>query len=173
MDKLSRLTPAQRSDLVAYLDGELDDQSTSEIESVLAHSTVARNDVELLARTYDLLDELPRVKATQEFTDRTLATIRMDDVRTDFTQTEWYQRLRRGRTLFLWTVAMIVASGAGYAVTRIGVPNPADMLVKDYDVIEELDVYRQVDNVEFLQELDRQGSLLTKIREAHSREVAH
>ena len=39
MDKLSRLTPAQRSDLVAYLDGELDDQSTSEIESVLAHST--------------------------------------------------------------------------------------------------------------------------------------
>ncbi len=172
MDKFSRLTPAQRSDLVAYLDGELDDQSTAEIETVLAHSSVARNDVELLARSYDLLDELPRVKATQEFTDRTLATIRMDDVRTDFTQTEWYQRLRRGRTLFLWSIAMIAASAVGYAITRMGVRNPADVLVQDYDVIEELDVYRQVDNLEFLQELDRQGNLLTKIREAHSREVA-
>jgi anti-sigma factor RsiW len=172
MDKFSRLTPAQRSDLVAYLDGELDDQSTADIESVLAHSNVARNDVELLARTYDLLDDLPRVKATQEYTDRTLATIRMDDVRTDFTQTEWYQRLRRGRTLLLWTAAMIAASGAGYAITRIGVHNPADVLVQDYDVIQELDVYRQVDNMEFLQELDRQGSLLSKIREARSREVA-
>lgn len=172
MDKFNRLTPAQRSDLVAYLDGELEDQVTAEIESVLAHSSVARNDVELLARTYDLLDELPRVKATQEFTDRTLATIRMDDVRADFTQSEWYQWLRRGRTLLVWTVAMVAASGVGYAVTRIAVANPADVLVQDYDVIEELDVYRQVDNLEFLQELDRQGALLNKIREAHSREVA-
>jgi len=172
MDKFSRLTPAQRSNLVAYLDGELDDQATSEIESVLAHSSVARNDVELLARTYDLLDELPKVKATQEYTDRTLATIRMDDVRTDFTQSEWYQRLLRGRTLFLWTAAMIAASCVGYLITRTAVENPADLLVQDYDVIEQLDVYRQVDNVEFLQELDKRGNLLNKMREARSREVA-
>ena len=121
MDKFNRLTPAQRSDLVAYLDGELAEQATAEIESVLAHSSVARNDVELLARTYDLLDDLPRVKATQEFTERTLATIRMDDVRVDWTQSEWYQWLRRGRVLLVWSAVMIAASGAGYAVTRIAV----------------------------------------------------
>jgi anti-sigma factor RsiW len=171
MDTFNRLTPAQRSNLVAYLDGELADQDTAEIESVLARSTVARNDLELLARTYDLLDDLPRVRATQEFTDRTLATVRMDDVRPDFTQTELYRRLRRGAVLMLWSLAMLASAGLGYAATQMWTPNPDEFLVRDYGVIEELDVYRQVDSVQFLQELDRRGELLQKMREAHNSEV--
>jgi anti-sigma factor RsiW len=171
MDTFNRLSPTQRSNLVAYLDGELADQDTAEIETVLAHSSVARNDVELLARTYDLLDELPRLRATQEFTNRTLATVRMDDVRTDFTQTEWFQRLRRGGALMLWSLAMLAAAGLGYAATQIWTPNDDERLVRDYGVIEELDVYRQVDNLEFLRELDRRGELLQKMREAHNHEL--
>src|SRR5919109_2292772 len=110
MDKFSRLSGTQRANLVAYLDGELDDQETAEIESVLAASAVARNYVELLARTYDLLDELPRVKAPREFTERTLTTVRLDGVRPDITQTEWYRRMRRGAVLLAWLAAMTAAS---------------------------------------------------------------
>lgn len=171
MDTFNRLSPTQRSNLVAYLDGELADQDTAEIEAVLAHSSVARNDLELLARTYDLLDELPRLRATQEFTNRTLATVRMDEVRTDFTQTEWFRRLRRGGVLLLWSLALLAAAGLGYAATQQWTPNDDELLVRDYGVIEELDVYRQVDNLEFLQELDRRGELLQKMREAHNHEV--
>ena len=67
MDKLSRLSTEQRGDLVAYLDGELEEDATAAIEHVLAHSNVARNDVEMLARTYDLLDQLPHLAAPEKF----------------------------------------------------------------------------------------------------------
>jgi anti-sigma factor RsiW len=173
MDQFSRLSATQRSNLVAYLDGELDDQDTAEIESVLAHSAVARNDVEQLARTYDLLDELPRLQAPREFTERTLTTVRLDGVRPDYTQTEWYRRLQRGSVLAGWLVAMTAASALGYLITRAWVPNEADVLVRDFEVIQRLDEYREVDNVEFLRTLDAQhGPLLKEIRERGLREEA-
>lgn len=171
MDQFSRLSATQRSNLVAYLDGELDDQETAEIESVLANSAVARNDVEQLARTYDLLDELPRIKAPREFTERTLTTVRLDGVRPDYTQTEWYRRLRRGLNLAAWLVAMTAASAVGYLATRVWVPNEANVLVRDFEVIQRMDEYREVDNVEFLRTLDAQhGPLLKEIRERGLRE---
>ena len=46
MEKLTRLTTEQRDNLTAYLDGELDEDGTRLIETVLASSTVARNDGE-------------------------------------------------------------------------------------------------------------------------------
>lgn len=173
MDKFSRLNATQRANLVAYLDGELDDQETAEIESALAHSAVARNDVELLARTYDLLDELPRVKAPREFTERTLTTIRLDGVRPDITQTEWYRKLRRGSVLLAWLAAMTAASAVGYRITQSLVPNDADVLVNDFEVIQRLDQYQEVGNVEFLKTLDGQHpQLMQEIRERGSREEA-
>jgi len=164
MDKLSRLSADQRSNLVAYLDGELADDVTSEIESVLAHSGVARNDVEMLARTYDLLDELPRFKASQDFTARTMTTIRMEDIRPDITETVWYQRMRRGVILGCCTLAMMAASTLGFMLTRDYVSEDADVLVKDYEVIHDLDVLRQVDDVEFLRQLDSNPELLEHMR---------
>jgi anti-sigma factor RsiW len=173
MDKFSRLSGTQRANLVAYLDGELDDQETAEIESVLANSAVARNDVELLARTYDLLDELPRVKAPREFTERTLTTVRLDGVRPDLTQTEWYRRLRRGAVLLLWLAAMTAASAIGYCITQSLVPNEADVLVRDFEVIQRLDQYQEVGNVDFLKTLDGQHpQLMQEIRERGAREEA-
>ena len=173
MDKFSRLNATQRANLVAYLDGELDDQETAEIESALAHSAVARNDVELLARTYDLLDELPRVKAPREFTERTLTTIRLDGVRTDITQTEWYRRLRRGAVLLAWLGVMTAASALGYRITQAWVPNDANVLVRDFEVIQRLDQYQEVGNVKFLKSLDEQHpQLMQEIRERGSREEA-
>lgn len=173
MDKFSRLTATQRANLVAYLDGELDDQETAEIESALAHSAVARNDVELLARTYDLLDELPRVKAPREFTERTLTTIRLDGVRPDFTQTEWYRRIRRGAVMLGWLAVMTAASAVGYRITQAWIPNDADVLVRDFEVIQRLDQYQEIGNVEFLKTLDNQNpQLMQEIRDRGAHEEA-
>jgi anti-sigma factor RsiW len=68
MTKIHRLTQQQRDDLTAYLDGELDDAATHEIEQVLAQSPVARNEVEMLTRTWEMLSLLPRAQAGEDFT---------------------------------------------------------------------------------------------------------
>ncbi len=76
MAKMTRLSAEQRENLVAYLDGELDDSATQNIEQVLAESVVARHDVDMLSRTWDLMNVLPGVKASEEFTRKTLSSIR-------------------------------------------------------------------------------------------------
>ena len=53
-----------KEDLVAYLDGELDEQASQDIEQTLAQSPAARREVEALARTWKLLRVLPEVKAS-------------------------------------------------------------------------------------------------------------
>ncbi|MCA9054188.1 MAG: hypothetical protein KDA75_10150, partial [Planctomycetaceae bacterium] len=88
--KLSRLTTEQRYELVAYLDGELDETSTARIEKLLAENSVARRDVELLAATYALFDDLARPKAKADFTEKTISLARLESVRPDVTQSPLY-----------------------------------------------------------------------------------
>lgn len=163
MEKLSRLSTEQRADLVAYLDGELEEDATVAIEGVLAQSNVARNDVEMLARTYDLLDQLPRVTAPDTFTEQTMTTIRLDSVRPDITETAWYQRLRRGSVFLAWTLAMAAASSLGFLITNAWVPNDEEILVEDFEVIQDLDLYMEVGRFEFLEDLRKDPTLAREI----------
>ena len=74
MNASEKLTSQQRENLVAYLDGELDEVETQEIERTLAHSLEARHEVDMLTRTWELLDTLPKSKASEEFSERTTRT---------------------------------------------------------------------------------------------------
>ena len=69
--------PEMRGNLVAYLDGELDEAATQKIEQTLAENSDVRGEVESLARTFEMLDELPRQEVSEEFTARTLSTIQV------------------------------------------------------------------------------------------------
>ena len=110
------------SNLTAYLDGELDEDGTRQIETVLAGSTVARNDVELLAKTYELLDLLPRPKASGEFTEKTMQTAKLKEVRTDPRQTVWYRHGKRIVRWASWAALLFVAACVGYSIARFQVP---------------------------------------------------
>ena len=69
------MTPAERADLVAYLDGELDDAQSRAIATKLTHSTTARREIEALEKTWELLEYLPRAQAPEDFTARTLTEV--------------------------------------------------------------------------------------------------
>ena len=84
MEKVLRLTSEQRADLVAYLDGELDESPTQEIDRILARSAVARHEVEALSRAWEMLDILPRPKASSTFTERTMSTLQLAEAPRDF-----------------------------------------------------------------------------------------
>ena len=165
METFSRMSAEQRANLTAYLDGELDEVESADIERVLSRSSVARNDVEVLARTYDLLDNLPRYQATTAFTERTIASIRLELSRPDISQTLWYRAAERGYRPLLWCLLLFAASAVGYLITQAGIPNEADMLARDFDVIRQLDVYQDVGSAQFLDELNRDQKLMEQIRE--------
>src|SRR5437879_2936082 len=68
-----RLSQAERANLVAYLDQELNEAEAHAIATKLTLSVSARREVDALEKTWELLDYLPRPKATPELTERTLA----------------------------------------------------------------------------------------------------
>jgi len=161
MQKIPRLTQEQRSNLVAYLDGELPEQAVRDIDQVLTKSPAVRHDVEMLARTWDLLDELPRLSSEEDFTARTLSVVKNEEGPKPLVPqawTDWFQgqqtRIRRGVVVLAWLVVIAASAFAGYSVTSSWIPDPSEDLLRNLDVVEKLDLYRNVESAEFLKQLD-------------------
>ncbi|MEW4488297.1 hypothetical protein AB1L42_09465 [Thalassoglobus sp. JC818] len=163
MDKLSRLTPEDRENLIAYLDGELDEQATRRMESMLVESSVARNDVEVLSRTYDLLDELPRPNAPNDFVERTVATAKMEHVSVPLSKRRWFRTSTQILTLCGWTCVIVASAALGSMVSDQYFQSQDDVLIEKLPVIRSLDVYYEVDNLEFLNRLSAETSLLDEM----------
>ena len=173
MDKLKRVSVEHRDNFVAYLDGELSPDESKNLERVLADSPVARKDVELLVRTYDMLDLLPRPAATVEFTQMTMATIKLSDIQTDVTQTVWYKRMHLGIVATIATSLLAATGLLAYAGTSRWVPTDEDLLLRDLQVIQHLDEYSQVGQQDFLKRLQGQTRLHQdiedEVRNTHGR----
>ena len=71
-----RLTPDERADLVAYVDGELPENHARTIATKLTKSATARREVEMLQKTWEMLDYLPRPQVTEHFSEKTVSHIR-------------------------------------------------------------------------------------------------
>lgn len=170
MEKLSRLSTEDRENLSAYLDGELDDKGTQRIETLLVQSSVARNDVELLSKTYDLLDELPRPDAPNDFLEKTLATAKLEQVKNPISEQRWFITSQQILILTGWTLALVVASVIGFWLTNQFVERPDDAMVEELPLIQNLDRYEEVQSVEFLNLLTTDEKLLNEMRKATSHE---
>ena len=165
MDKLKRVSVEHRDNFVAYLDGELSPDESKNLERVLADSPVARKDVELLVRTYDMLELLPRPAATVEFTQKTMTTIKLSDMQPDVTQTAWYKWMHLGIVAAAATGLLVFTGLLAYAGTSRWFPTEEDLLLRDLQVIKNLDQYTQVDQLDFLNRLQGQSRLLQEIQD--------
>jgi anti-sigma factor RsiW len=148
-----RLTPNERANLVAYLDGELAEAESRAIATKLAHSATARREVEALEKTWDLLEYLPRPKPSEEFTARTLTEVQRADLEGGQFHSKLWQTTRRALRGAVWTLAGLLAFGIGYAAMQWAWPNPTERLTRDLPIAEHLDEYRDVGTFEFLKEL--------------------
>ena len=160
MNKLARLTPEQRDNLVAYLDGELDEAETQSIEHVMSRSTTVQHDVEMLTRTFEMLDFLPRPAAGEAFTNRTLASL--EAIKTPPKLLNWAaiaRPLRRALVLLVWGAALVLSVQIGFQLTHRWIPTQSDLLLDDLSVIQQWEMYRDAGDVEFLRELARKGTL--------------
>jgi anti-sigma factor RsiW len=160
------LTDNDRAEIVAYLDGELDGARSRAVEARINNDPRIRAEVDILRRTYDLLDYLPRPEPSPNFTNRTMdrlaaaAPTRSLQPRTPRRNSGWLVRLLAG-------AALVAAAVVGYAAapslpgwrTPRPAPDPTAELDKDLEkhlsVIERWRLYRNVADVQTANELDR------------------
>ena len=157
-----RLTDHERANLVAYLDGELEEMETRHLSAKLAPSVTGRREIEALEKTWELLDLLPRVEPSAGLTEKTLTQVLQIEARSGR-----YVDMA-GRTSRLVTrVAVLAVSAAltlaiGYAAARWLWPDRTGRLARDLPLAEHLDEYRDVRSFEFLELLDQSPAFNTE-----------
>ncbi|WP_417386780.1 anti-sigma factor family protein [Gimesia sp.] len=152
--------------LVAYLDGEVTEQEAIEVEQSLSTDEATRAHVDGLERTWELLDKLPIAKASQEFTDKTLSTIKTvqlealaeEEQKRGGLSRKSKERLRRAGIAAGWTLGLACSVMLGYLLTNQWVPDESDPLLEEFSFIENLDTYSEVQSLEFLEELKKSGT---------------
>lgn len=150
----SKLPPDEQ--LVAYLDGELDPQTRRHIDELLASNADVRRRLQEMERTWELLDELDAAPAGSQFTHTTLEMVAVA-ARQELADAP----RRRWRHTLAISGGMLAAVVAGFLAVALLTPDPNRALLQDLPVLENLDEYRQTDDIEFLRLLQTAG-LFTK-----------
>ncbi|MCA1686607.1 MAG: hypothetical protein LC745_11670 [Planctomycetia bacterium] len=148
-----RLTPVERANLVAYLDGELNEGESRAIATKLSLSPTARREVEAFEKTWELLERLPRPKAPEDFTERTLTEVRRLEEAGGRLESAVLTTASRVLRSAVWVVASALAVGLGFVLAQWAWPNPTARLARELSIAEHLDEYRDVGDFEFLKEL--------------------
>jgi hypothetical protein len=131
MSQPSPMSEQERSDLVAFLDGELAGEAARKMETRLSQDATVRAEADALKRAWDLLDFLPKPEPSPSFTHRTLD--RISPVRLTASQTAaatgltpsggsgwWTLALASG-----WMLCLMLAGVAGYVAYEALVPAPS------------------------------------------------
>src|SRR5262245_50467965 len=100
------LNDDEREDLIAFLDGELDEEKAHALEARITLDPTVRAEAETLKRTWDLLDYLPRPEPSPAFTNRTLDRISMRETELALRPA---RPLRRWLIGIGWAAAVVVA----------------------------------------------------------------
>lgn len=142
-------------DLVAYLDGELDPERSRLVEELLASNPVLRARLNGLERAWGALDTLPVGEPTGIFTRSTIEMVLQDEGRV---------RSRNRRASLRWwsAVALLGLAPAVIAVStflavRQKQLRPESELIRDLQVIQNIDAYDSVSDIGFLEMLQQAG----------------
>lgn len=148
-----RLNPEERANLVAFIDGELTEAESRSLTTKLTHSATARREVELLKKTWDVLDALPRPPVSEQFHERTLTYVRSLEQRKEGR----FDSARKWGSISLKVAACVgiaaVGAVSGFEVTRRAWPAPEERIIRDFSLAEHLDEYLEVGSFDFLDEL--------------------
>jgi anti-sigma factor RsiW len=150
-----RLSPEDRENLVAYLDGELSEAASRSLATKLTSSAAARRDVETLMATWEALDLLERPTAPEDFASRTLTGIAHEGGAFDRSVLAASSWGRVALRVAAGVVAVALAGVVGFVATRHVWPDPTARLARQLSLAEHLDEYRAVGgDFDFLRQLD-------------------
>lgn len=149
-------TTEVESELVAYLDGELDHAAAQRVERRLSEDPEFRRRLQQLQRAWDLLDQLPRVEAPENFATTTIGMVAVSAA----TESEHWVGRRRRRQFVVWIMRLtgvVVAIAIGYLFVQARQQAPERRLLRDLPVIENVDLYLNADDIQFVRQLEREN----------------
>ena len=154
------LSEDEKSELVAYLDGELDDAATQAVEAKLTTNAEARAELDALKQTWGLLDLLPKASPSANFTNRTMERLSLEKVGHSASKTlPMHGNSFLGR--MAWVAAILVALGGGYYAANYLWNTPQDPITEDdLELIRHLRIaekwryYENTDDLDFVKKLN-------------------
>lgn len=151
--------------LVAYLDGELDAESSLEVERRLAADESFRRELQQLQRAWDMLDELPKSELSDSFTQTTVEMVVLSaeqELEQQKSRVHWQRRV----WWLAGAVSLVVASLVGFWTLAALLARPNEQMVRDLPVIENVDLYRVAESADYLRELHDSGLFAEEIDDA-------
>jgi hypothetical protein len=172
------------AELVAYLDGEQDQQASEQTGGKISLDPTIRAEADALKKTWDLLDYLPRPEPSPNFTERTLSRVEplvqsaptvvsparsgtvTERVRASSGAALIQQAPRRTKrnlaVAAVWLLAIAAAGASGYFIRAFIVDQRQSMDQQEKDarilsqagLLQNLHYYRHIDDLKFLMELD-------------------
>ncbi|MCP4190490.1 MAG: hypothetical protein GY768_07660 [Planctomycetaceae bacterium] len=155
-DNNSITSDSDQEQLVAYLDGEVDASTAQSVEERLASDSAFRQSLNELQRSWDLLGDLPQPTIDESFTQTTVEMVALQldhDLQDDQDNQTQKQNLRWLTLLAAATVSLLI----GFFAYRFWLDAPNRELKTDLPVIERVDVYQHIDNLQFLEQLKEEG----------------
>lgn len=150
-----RLRPEDRANLVAYVDGELAEEEARALTTKITHSATARREVDLLKKTWDVLDKLPRPHVSDQFHDRTLSYIRSIESRKQARLAPLAAAFGGAGRLAACLLVAGAAGAGGYLAAQGLWPDADRRLAQELSLAEHLDEYQEVGNFDLLEALKR------------------
>ncbi|RMG33988.1 MAG: hypothetical protein D6725_14985 [Planctomycetota bacterium] len=154
MTAKSAFPPEQLENIAAYLDGELPEEQAAEIERTLATSPEARQELQEMVAAWEMLDVLPRIRATEAFTKQTLASIRVEAAAGGRPKRRWVEH---AIPVAMWGVLLGVVAAVSFAVAAHWGRQEYEPVLEKLALLENEPLYREVGSLKFLQKLHESG----------------
>ncbi len=154
-----------QTQIVSYLDGELDDTQMNQVEQRLIDDPDMRSHADILSRTWSLLDSLEDVSASKQFTQETLATISAETVSDESERSgagfrKFKLAMARYRVVPCF-LAGLIGGTAGLMLSQMAWEKRQErgdaatnrLVLENFDLLQNIDLYTIIPDVERLEAL--------------------
>ncbi len=153
----TRLTDEERANLVAFLDGELDDVDAQKFEEKSARSISIRKELTALEKTWNMLDWLPRPEAPGDFASQTISRIHSQAIRAELIEGQLMRWSGVAAKSLTWVVSIAAMAAVGFGLLRFAWRDPSRELIGHLTILENLETYRSIPDLKFLDDISRIG----------------
>lgn len=138
--------------LVAFLDGELSTAEMDEVRDQVASNPKIQQRIEELSAAWSMLDHLPQPKPSPTLLQSTIG-MAVVSAEEEAQQARSAVPAKSPIWWFVGAAALLVATAAGFGAVRFFTPHPDQQLAEDLPIIENLDEYRDAEDIDFLRGL--------------------
>jgi len=144
------------AELTAYLDGELTEEEATLVEEKLASDESLQEELHGLQGVWDALDMLPQVSADEHFAQTTI-----EMVTAQVAEEVEAKKSAAASTMPWWIGAAVLCAlicfSIGYFAVLTVASRENQQLAEDLPMLERVDEYEQIENIELLELLNERG----------------